>query len=144
VPRIVVFVAPFPSDVTMRFVRAVAKLDDVRLLGVVHTPPGEPEDAHLFHDVVRVTEPTSLQDVIDGVEVLRRRHGEPFRIVGILEAMMVQLAQARERHGVRGTSVKTAELFREKALMKDALRAAGLPVARHQLIASESEACAFA
>lgn len=32
----VVFVAPFPSEATMRFVRAVAALDDVKLLGVVH------------------------------------------------------------------------------------------------------------
>ncbi|MDB4939154.1 MAG: Carbamoylphosphate synthase large subunit protein [Labilithrix sp.] len=142
-PRNVIFVAPFPSDVTMRFVRAVATLDDVRLLGVVHTPP-HGDDAALYHDVVRVTEPTSLDDVLDGVEVLKRRHGQPYRIIGILEAMMVTLAQARERYGVDGTSVRTAELFREKARMKDALRAAGLPVARHALIVSENDARAFA
>ena len=34
-PRNVVFVAPFPTDITMRFVRAAARLPDVRLLGVV-------------------------------------------------------------------------------------------------------------
>jgi formate-dependent phosphoribosylglycinamide formyltransferase (GAR transformylase) len=127
----------------MRFVRAVAKLDDVRLLGVVHTPPSG-DDAALYHDVVRVTDPSSLQDVLDGVEVCRRRHGQPYRILGILEAMMVQLAEARERFGVDGTSVKTATLFREKALMKDALRAAGLPVARHTLVTGSSDALAFA
>ena len=68
----------------MRFVRAVSSLDDVRLLGVVHTPPTG-EDAGVYHDLVRVTEPGSLEDVLDGVEVLRRRHGAPYRIVGILE-----------------------------------------------------------
>ncbi|MDF2697075.1 MAG: Carbamoylphosphate synthase large subunit protein [Labilithrix sp.] len=142
-PRNLIFVAPFPTDPTMRFVRAVRKLDDVRLFGVVHTPPSG-DDAHLYDDMVRVTEPLALKDVLEGVEVLRRRHGEPVRILGILEAMMVQLAQARERYGVAGTTVKIAELFREKALMKDALRAAGLPVARHKLIASEKDARAFA
>lgn len=142
-PRNVIFVAPFPSDVTMRFVRAVAALDDVRLLGVVHTPPPG-DDARLFHGIVRVTEPTSLKDVIEGVEVLRRRHGEPYRVIGILEAMMVTLAQTREHYGVSGTPVRTAELFREKAQMKDALRAAGLPVARHKLITSTEDARAFA
>jgi formate-dependent phosphoribosylglycinamide formyltransferase (GAR transformylase) len=141
-PRNVVFVAPAPSEVTLRFIRAVAKLDDVRLLGIVHTPP-EGEDAALFHDIVRVTAPSELQDLLDGIEVLRRRHGQPFRIVGILEAMMVNLAEARERFGVAGTSVKTATLFREKALMKEALRAAGLPVARSALIGGEAEALAF-
>ena len=57
---------------------------------------------------------------------------------------MVQLAQVRERYKVKGTPVKTAELFREKALMKDALRAASIPVARHKLIGSERDARAFA
>ena len=144
-PRNVVFVAPFPIETTMRFVRAASKLPDVRLLGVVHTPPdaGSP-DAGLYHDVVRVTEPLSAQDTIDGVEVLKRRHGKIDRVVGILEALMVQMAQAREHHGVRGTSSKTAELFRDKASMKDALRAAGLPVARHKLVASADDARAFA
>lgn len=141
--RNVVFVAPFPSETTLRFVRAVASLDDVKLLGVVHTPPPEPE-LRLFADLVRVTEPMSLEDVLDGVEVLRRRHGQPFRIIGILEMLQVNLAHARERYGVAGTTVKTAELFREKARMKDALRAAGLPVARHALVRSEAEAFAFA
>lgn len=144
-PRNVVFVAPFPIETTMRFVRAAAKLDDVRLLGVVHTPPdpGSP-DARLFHDVVRVTEPLNVKDVIDGVEVLKRRHGQPYRIIGILEALMSQMAEAREHHGVPGTPRRTADLFREKAQMKDALRAAGLPVARHKLLGSADDARAFA
>ncbi len=141
-PRNVVFFAPFPIEPVMRFVRAAAKLDDVRLLGVVHTPSAT--EADLFHDIVRVTEPDDPQDLIDGVEVLRRRHGEPWRIVGTLEGMMVDLARAREHFGVAGTPVKTATLFREKARMKDALRAAGLPVARHRLVTGAREALAFA
>jgi biotin carboxylase len=141
--RTIVFVAPFPTEVTLRFVRAAAKLADVRLLGVVHTPPSG-DDATLFHDTVRITDPLSTQHVIDGVEELKRRHGQPLRIIGILEAMMVQLAEVREHFGVAGTSVKTATLFREKAMMKDALRAAGLPVARHELLTSEQDAQAFA
>ena len=142
-PRNVVFVAPFPIETTMRFVRAASQLEDVRLLGLVNSPP-EGEDARLYHDVVRVTDPLSLQDVLDGVEVLKRRHGQPYRIIGILEPLMVQMGQARERFGVAGTRAKTAELFRDKASMKDALRAAGLPVARHRLVTSEDEARAFA
>ena len=100
-PRNVVFVAPFPIETTMRFARAASKLEDVRLLGVVHTPPeAGSADTRLFHDIVKITEPLSVRDVIDGVEVLKRRHGEPYRIVGILEALMVQMAEARRRHGV--------------------------------------------
>ena len=142
-PRNVVFVAPFPVETTMRFVRAVARLDDVRLLGVVHTPP-EGQDGRLYDDVVRVTEPLSTRDTIDGVEVLRRRHGTIHRIVGILEPMMVPLAEARAHFGVPGTAPETAELFRDKAKMKAALSRAGLGVARSKLLTSEADARTFA
>ncbi len=142
-PRNVVFVAPFPIDTTMRFVRATAKLADVRLLGVVHTPP-EGDDARVYHDMVRVTRPLDVSDVLDAVEVLRRRHGAPYRIVGILEALMVQIAEARARYGVQGTRPEVADLFRDKARMKDALRKANISVARHKLLTSEDDAKAFA
>ena len=142
-PRNVVFVAPFPAETTMRFVRAVRKLSDIRLLGVVHTPPSE-DDARLYDDVVRVSDPLSGKDILDATELLSRRHGPPDRIVGILEALMVQIAEAREHFRVPGSSPRTAELFREKARMKDALRAAGLPVARHALLGSEEDGRAFA
>ncbi|MCA9587003.1 MAG: ATP-grasp domain-containing protein [Myxococcales bacterium] len=142
-PRNVIFVAPFPIETTMRFVRAVSQLDDVRLLGVVHTPP-EGQEARLYHDVVRITEPLSARDIIEGVGVLKKRHGQPHRIVGILEPIMVQMAEARRVHGVDGTRPEVAELFRDKNAMKDALRAAGIPVARHALVCSEADARAFA
>lgn len=142
-PRNVIFVAPFPTEVTMRFVRAVRRLDDVRLLGVVAKAPTG-GDARVYHDMVRVTDPLSSQDISEAVEILRRRHGQPHRIVGILENIMVQLAEARARFDVPGTRPEVANLFRDKARMKDALRAAGLPVARHKLLARAEDAHAFA
>jgi formate-dependent phosphoribosylglycinamide formyltransferase (GAR transformylase) len=142
-PRNVIFVAPFPIETTMRFVRAAAKLEDVRLLGICHAPP-DGESARLYHDVVRITRPLDLSDVLEGVEVLRRRHGQPYRLIGILEPLMVQLAEARARFGIEGTRPEVADLFRDKARMKDALRKAGLPVARHRLIVSENDARSFA
>jgi biotin carboxylase len=139
----VVFVAPFPTDITMRFVRAAARLKGVRLLGLVHTPPSG-EDAKVYDDCVRVTEPLSVNDIIEGCEVLRRRHGRIDRIIGMLEALMVQLGQAREHFGLPGTSAEVAELFRDKAKMKAALHKAGLPVARNALVTTEKQALAFA
>jgi biotin carboxylase len=142
-PRNVIFVAPFPIETTMRFVRATARLEDVRLLGVCHTPP-EGEDARLFDDVVRVTRPLDVNDIFEGIEVLRRRYGEPYRLIGILEPLMVELAEARAKFGIPGTRPEVADLFRDKSRMKDALRAAGLPVARHCLVTSEHDARGFA
>src|SRR4051812_11928964 len=142
-PRNVVFVAPFPTDITMRFVRAAARLPDVRLLGIVHTPPSG-EDAAVYHDLVKVTDPLATQDLIDATDVHRRRYGQPDRIIGILEAMMVQLAQARAQFGVPGTQPAVAELFRDKSRMKAALRAAGQPVAKSRLLRGPDDARSFA
>jgi D-alanine-D-alanine ligase-like ATP-grasp enzyme len=140
--RNVIFVAPFPAEITMRFARAVAKLEGVRLLGVVHTPP-KGKDARLYADRVQIENPTATSDIIAGVGELIRRHGKPHRILGILEAIQVQLAEARAHFGIDGTPVRTAELFRDKARMKAALTKAGLPVARSKLITTAADARAF-
>lgn len=140
--RNVVFVAPFPLETTMRFARALAHLDGVRLLGVWQEAP-RGDDAKLFHDVVRVGNGLDTRELIEAVGVLRQRHGHPHRIVGVLEALQVQLAQVRAHYDVPGTDELTADRFRDKALMKDALRAAGIPCARHKLIHSWEDAEAF-
>jgi formate-dependent phosphoribosylglycinamide formyltransferase (GAR transformylase) len=142
-PRNIVFVAPYLTDTTMRFVRAVKGLEDVRLLGVCHSPP-KGKAARPWNDVVRVTDALSGRDIIDAVEVLRRRHGPITRIVGILEVLMVQIAEARAHFGIAGTRADVAELFRDKALMKAKLAASGLPVARNRLIHSVQDAEGFA
>jgi biotin carboxylase len=143
VPRNIVFVAPFPAEVTQRFARAVSRLSDVRVLGVVHTPPGG-DDARVYDDLVRVERPLDTQSLIEGVGELKRRYGQPYRIVGILEAVQVQLAEVRAHFGVPGTSPQVAELFRDKSRMKAALAKAGLPVARNAILRTLSDAKAFA
>lgn len=141
--RPVVFAAPFPLEATLRFARAAARLPDVKLLAVCVEPP-KGKDAGLFHDIVRVTDGLSARDLIDAIGVLRARHGQPHRLVGILEPLQVQLAMARAHFGIPGTDPDTADLFRDKARMKDRLRAAGLPVARHRLLANAGDAESFA
>lgn len=142
-PRMnIVFVAPFPAETTLRFIRATKALGHGRLLGVVHTPPGG-ADAGIFDDVARVEDPMDVAQLAGAVKDLARRHGPPDRILGILEPLQVELARLREHFGVEGTNVRTAELFRDKALMKDALRAAGLPCARHRLLRSFEDAKGF-
>ncbi len=138
----VVFAAPFPLDTTLRFARGVFGLAGVRLLGVMQEAP-KGEAAALFHDVVRVEDALSSSDLIDGCRLLERRYGPIRRLVGILEPLQIQLAEAREALGIAGTKRHTAELFRDKARMKEALRAAGLPTARHRLVARAADAEAF-
>lgn len=140
--RSVVFVAPFPLDTTMRFARAAATLPGVRLCGVMQELPTG-DDRQFFDDIVRVDDGLSIHDLVAAVDLLRRRHGGVHRIIGVLEPLQVQLALARAEFGIPGTDVETAELFRDKALMKDRLRAAGLPVARHRLVTGIEDAAAF-
>lgn len=121
--RNVVFIAPFPLETTLRFARALATLQGVRLLGVWQEAP-RGEDAKLFHEIALVRDGLDSRHLIHAVEGLRRKYGEPSRIVGVLEALQVQLAEVRAHFHVKGPSVQTAERFRDKALMKDTLRAA--------------------
>lgn len=140
--RNVVFVAPFPMETTLRFARALATLQGVRLLGVWQEPP-RGDDLRIFHEVALVKDGLDPRHLIHAIEGLRRKYGQPHRILGVLEPLQVQLAQVREHFGVAGPSVQTAERFRDKALMKDTLRAAGIPVARHKLLRSAEDAVSF-
>ena len=141
--RNVVFAAPFPLQTTMRFARAAARLDDVRLLGLVQEPPPG-EDAKLFADVVRVSDGLDAQQLADGARLLENRYGKIHRLLGILEPLQVQLAEVRRALGIPGTTPETADLFRNKARMKDELRRHGLPCAKHALITSWADAEKFA
>jgi len=140
--RNVVFVAPFPLDTTMRFARAAGGLGDVRLLGILQEPP-RGGDAGLFVDLVTVRDGLDARQLIEAARMLERRHGPIHRVLGILEALQVQLGEVRRALGVHGTGPDTADLFRDKARMKDELGRHGLPCARHRLLRSWSDAEAF-
>jgi len=140
--RNVVFVAPFPLDTTMRFARAAAALADVRFLGIMQEPP-RGDDAGMFVDLVTVRDGLDTGQLVEAAQLLRRRYGELHRVLGILEPLQVQLAEVRKALGVAGPSPETADLFRDKARMKDELRRHGLPCARHRLLRSWADAEAF-
>ncbi len=133
--RNVVFVAPFPLETTMRFARAAAKLKDVNFLGVLREEP-KGKDRRMFDDIVLVKDGLETKELARAIDGLRKKHGKIHRILGILEPLQVQLAELRAHFKVPGTDPKTADLFRDKARMKDALRESGLPVARHRLLTS--------
>ncbi len=137
--RNVIFVAPFPLENTMRFIRAVAKLPGVRLLGIWQKPPSG-EDARLFKDIALVRDGLDAGQLKAAAERLRAQYGPIHRLLGILEPLQVQLGQVREALGIPGAGARVAELFREKATMKEELRRHGLPCARHRLITSLADA----
>ena len=140
--RNVLFVAPFPLETTLRFARAAARLSGVRLLGIgQELVRGESRAA--FADQVQVADGLDTRQLIEAARLLERRHGRLHRVLGILEPLQVQLGELRRALGVPGTDPATADLFRDKARMKDELRRHGLPCARHRLIRSWADAEAF-
>ena len=140
--RNVVFVAPFPLETTLRFARAVGQLAGVRLLGIAQEAP-RGEDRGLFEDVVTVRDGLDTRQLVEAARLLQRRHGELHRLVGILEPLQVQLAEVRQVLGIPGTTPVTADLFRDKARMKDELRRHGLPCARHKVVRTWADAEVF-
>ena len=140
--RNVVFVAPFPLETTMRFARAAAGLDGVRLLGIMQEAP-HGDDAAVFSDLAIVSDGLDAGRLVEAARALARRHGPIHRVLGILEALQVQLGEVRRALGIPGTTPETADLFRDKARMKDELRKHGLPCARHRLLRSWRDAEAF-
>jgi hypothetical protein len=71
------------------------------------------------------------------------RHGPVSRCFGAFEQLQLPLALVRERLQIPGLASAAARNFRDKARMKDVLRAAGVPVARHRLIGTHADAETF-
>ena len=141
----VMFVAPVLREETVRFLLALAALDDVRLGVVSHDSPGSlPQTVRSRITAwARMGEGFGAGAILFGAKSLMAQMGPLHRVLGILEQLQVPLAAVRQELGVPGLGVDAASNFRDKARMKSALRAAGLPCARHCLAASVSDAMAF-
>ncbi len=140
------FVAPFLMPATVRFVAAAAQLPDVRL-GVITTAPADqvpPELARHLAAHWRVDDPLDPRQIVWAVKGLSGQIGRVERLVGALEQLQVPLAYARETAGIPGMDVETAYNVRDKSRMKQVLRTAGVPCARHQLVTDRADALRFA
>jgi len=141
----VVFVAPFLAETTSRFVEAVAALPGVRL-GLVTQEPAERISPRLRSCLAahwRVDDAIEPEQIGGAVTQLTGRIGPPRRLLGALEQLQVPLARVRETLGIEGMRTEAALNFRDKSRMKDVLRGAGIPCARHRLARSPEQASEF-
>jgi hypothetical protein len=141
----VIFVAPFFLETTLRFVTGAARLPGVNL-SLVSQDPAEKLPAALRSMLAahwRVDDALDPEQLVHAARMLERKLGPPWRMVGALEQLQVPLAQARDSLGVSGLDAASALNFRDKSRMKDVLRQAGLPCARHALAGSAAQASAF-
>lgn len=146
----VAFVAPYSLDSTLRFVRAAARLEGVRL-GLVSQESSDQvvralgkEDASLVLAHVQVPDALDPVQLEAAMRKLAGKLGRPIeRAISILEPLQGPLATVRERMGIRGMDAQEALAFRDKAHMKELFRANDLPCAAHCLATSADEALAF-
>lgn len=139
------FVAPYLLEATSQFVLAAARLPGVRL-GVITSSPFEqlaPEVRAAVAGHWRVDDAMDPQQIADGVRGLQGQIGPVDRLVGILEQLQVPLGQVRDHLGLPGMGEQVARNVREKSRMKEVLRDAGLPCARHRLVSTVQDAIDF-
>jgi hypothetical protein len=144
--KLVVTPFPFFSEHNCHVVKAIASLPDVKVAAVTHDPetllPPEYRDVLCGH--WRVQELRDIGQLRWAVQELSARHGPVHQLFSPIEHLQTVCARLRTELGIRGMSVEATQNFRDKALMKDLLRGAGIPCARHRRACSEHDAWAFA
>ena len=129
---LVVFVAPFFKASVTEFVDAVSTLPDVQV-AIISQDPWErfPEAVRSRVLFWQVPDATVTDHLAEATHELGLRHGKAHRILSVTEQVQLQVAEVRERLGIAGMPPATIRKFRDKGLMKEAFRAAGVPCARH-------------
>jgi len=132
-------------EATLRFLRGAAHLPDVALTVVSQDPEDRlPNDIRaVIAGHWRVDDALDPQQLVDAARSLESQFGRAISYMAALEQLQVPLAMAREVLGISGLTLAAARNFRDKSRMKDVLRVAGIPCARHALVGDRSSAEAF-
>ena len=139
------FVAPYLLEATSRFVLSAAAVPGVRVT-LITTEPADRLPPALREAIVghwQVANALDPDQIVDAVRGLSAQLGPIDRLIGALEQLQVPLAQARAALGIKGMSKRAAINVWDKSQLKEALTAAGVPCARHQLVRHTAEALAF-
>ena len=143
--RHAVFVVPFRFETSLRFLKAAFHVPGV----AVSLISQDPVDSFGPDVKKRLTGHWQVKNALDARHLatacvgLSKQHGPVDRLIGVLEQLQEPLAEARAELGLPGLSVDASHNFRDKSRMKDVLRAAGVPCARHRLATNADEARRF-
>lgn len=136
----VLFISPhYPAEMP-DFTRGLATVG-ARVFGLASTAPHRLPESMLRY-LSGYVQASDLRDVEAVVRAIRATLGDIRidRIECLWEPFVVLAAQLRERLGVPGMSVDTALGFRDKALMKQRIAAAGLRVPANARVSTTQEA----
>ncbi len=140
-----VFVAPMFSPAASEMIEAATSFADIRVAVIAQQPLTAlaPKLAAKVIGHWQVDDVTDAAQLEWAVRALSRQHGQVVHCFGAYEQLQLPLALVRERLGINGLPSAAARNFRDKSRMKDVLRAANIPVARHQLVTHRNDAFAF-
>lgn len=146
--RTVAYVAPYFLPATVRFLRAVVEQQGVAVGLISADPLGMlPSDLRtrlVAHHQTSKAGALSAAEILQGIRAMSGAlGGKPDLLIGTLEQLQVPLAAVRQALGLEGMHTEQALNFREKSKMKDVLRAAGLPCAKHRSVESVEDGLAF-
>ncbi len=140
--RTVVLVAPYSMPNTLRYVDALCDLPGVRAAVISADPPQRfPQQLR-----ERLAAFEVVGDCFDGPTLaaackrIAARTGSVDRLLGVLEQLQLPVAEARDRAGIPGMGLEIVRRFRDKSVMKQHLRAAGVPCARYARVESHADA----
>lgn len=135
----VVFLAPtFPPEM-QQYTRGLAEVG-AKVYGIADTPKEAlPRELKPYlHDYLQVPRIMDEDDVIERATAWLRGVTVD-RVLANWEPLVILAARIRERWGLPGMSVDTVRGFRDKQLMKERVRAAGLRVPRSKRCTSQRE-----
>lgn len=143
---LVTYVTPYFNDNAKGFLRTLIPLPNVKVAAVAGEPADKlpPDLRAALVDVVHVEDPLLTDHIAAGIARINKAHGPVGRVLGITEQLQVQLGEIRDRFNLPGMRAAQAQAFRDKTLMKDLLRAANVPVARHRQVTATADAIKFA
>lgn len=133
-------------DATLAFIEGATHLPGLDLT-VISQDPAERIPARTRSRLAghwRVDDALDPKQLVEAARQLERSFGKARRIIGALEQLQVPLAMTREMMSIEGLSVDASINFRDKSRMKNVLRNAGVPCARHELIGDRQSAETFA
>ncbi len=140
----VVFLSPSYPPEMIDYTRGLAEVG-AEVYGVGDTPREAlpPRVRPYLHDYLQVPRIMAEDDVMERVtQWMRGRTVD--RVLSNWEVLVILAARLRERWGVPGMSVDAVNGFRDKQLMKERVKAAGLRVPKSKRVITEKEVRAAA
>ncbi len=144
--RTIAYIAPFFSDSAVRFIKAFAEMPDIRLCLISQDRQEDlaPEIRSNIAAFWQTANALETREIVNAFRGLELQVGKIDRIVGAMEQIQVQLAEARAELGLGGMNVAVAKNFRDKATMKQVFHEGGVPCAKFRRVVSDSDAWDFA